>query len=312
MIFKTIKKAEDWLGNENRKSAYLAFLRVAMSLWLLKDLLLFWPSFDTLYSNHSFLVREDNNILLTFPGSIAFIRNHYMVAVDLYIILIIMNIFGIGRWMTGLAVFIMMDLFQKLNTSMVNGGDKMGRLVLLYLVFAGSYDYLVLYKKRNISPERKKLLNMISNIAAYSLMLQLCLSYFCSGISKLTNEWWRHGTAIYYAMSMERFNGTPLNNYLVHNAFFVKVGTYYTLFFEIAFSFFVWIKKFRKPFIIGGLILHLFIYIFMMLYSFEEVFILQLGIFLTNEESLRIARRFKRFFFRSSKKNSSVAYSANS
>jgi len=311
MIRSSIIACEDWFAKENRKSAYLAFLRVAMSLWLLKELLIDWSNFEVLYSNHSFIVREDNTLMALLPGALSFVRDHYMTFIYLYIVVIILNILGVGRWITATVLFVMLDTLQKLNTSIVNGGDNMARLVLLYLIFASSYDYFVLYKTKIKNPERKRMLNMMSNAAAYSLMLQLCLSYLCSGLGKLTNELWKNGTALYYTMSMDRFTGTPWNKHLAANALFVKIGTYYTLVFEIAFSFLVWINKFRKPFIIAGLLLHLFIYVFMMLYGFEEVFILLLGLFLTNDEALRIARRCKRIIFRTSK-NQAVNYAANS
>lgn len=51
-------------------------------------------------------------------------------------------------------------------------------------------------------------------------------------------------------------------------------------------------KKVSLPLIVAGLILHLAIYVFMMLYGFEVIFMLMLGLFFSNEEMLRFANRF--------------------
>ncbi|UAY50877.1 HTTM domain-containing protein [Ferruginibacter albus] len=287
-MYKSLLQIEDWAGRENRKSFYLAFLRVAISVWLLKELLIDWPDLTILYGSKSFLVRNDNII-----NGIPFFRAHYMILVYVFIVFIVLNILGIGRWMTALTLLILSDIFQQLNPVMVNGGDKMARLVILYMVFANSYDYFVLYKSKPVKdPGKKRFINIVSNAAAYSLMLQLCITYFCTGLGKLYNEVWRNGTALYYAMSLNRFAGTAWNAYLVQNTFFVKTGTYFTLLFELTFPFLIWVKKCRMPLIIAGVILHLAIYIFLMLYGFEVVFILLLGLFFSNEDVLRFVNRF--------------------
>src|ERR1700745_2463512 len=114
IIKNKLVQLEDWLGRENYKSFYLAFLRVAVSLWFLKELYINWPSLEILYSSKSFIVTDDSKVLHVLPGSIAFLRNHYMIMVMLYIAVIFFNILGIGRWFTGLIFFIMTDLFEKL------------------------------------------------------------------------------------------------------------------------------------------------------------------------------------------------------
>jgi hypothetical protein len=285
------------LQNENYKSFYLAFLRVAISVWLLKEVYFNWASFDVLYSAKSFIVRDDNAILSWLPGAIGFLRTHYVLLIWLYIIVILLNIFGVGRWVTAALLFIMVDVLQKLNIDIVNGGDKMARLILLYLIFASSYDCFVLYKKKIINADRKKMANLLSNLAAYSIMIQLCLVYFSSGYAKFSNHIWRSGEAVYYALLVERFMGTPLNHYIVQNGWLDKAADYLTILFELAFPFLVWIKKSRTPIIIAGIIFHLFIYIFMMLYGFEIVFIMMYGLFFTNEELLTLCSRCKTFLY---------------
>jgi hypothetical protein len=309
MMRNRLQQVEDWFGRENYKSFYLAFLRVAISVWFLKELCISWPSLQILYGPKSFVVRHDGNILRSVPGTISFLRNHYMILVIVYLVVIFMNILGIGRWVTALLFFVIIDLFEKLNTAMVNGGDKMARLIAMYMIFASSYDYFVLCKSKTISMERKRMLNVLSNVAAYSLMLQLCLSYLCAGVGKFYNELWRNGEALYYAMSVEKFTGTSLNKYLVQNALFVKVGSYFTLVLEITFPFFVWVKKLRNSFLVSGILMHLAIYIFLMIYGFEIVFIMLYGLFLTNDEIVNFINKCKSLFKRTSTNHSLITES---
>jgi len=51
-------------------------------------------------------------------------------------------------------LFIMFYVLQKMNMSMINGGDAMARLILFYLIFADSYKYFVLIKQKNIDGDK--------------------------------------------------------------------------------------------------------------------------------------------------------------
>jgi hypothetical protein len=286
----------DCLYKENYKSFYLAFLRVAISLWLLKEVFINWAGMDILYSPKSFVVRNDGTLFSSLPVKFSVVRDHYQWLIGVYIVVLLLNIAGIGRWVTAILLFLLMDTVHKLNFGFVNGGDILARLIVFYLVFANSYEYFVLFKSKDKDPERKKLSNLMSNLAAYSIMLQLCVAYLSSAIAKLHYPVWLNGEALYYTLSMERFVGTPLNHFMAQSALLVKIGSYATLAFELSFPFLIWVKGCRKPLLIAGVLFHLFIYIFLMIYGFQIVFVLTYGLFLSNEEVVRIATAVKLFF----------------
>lgn len=205
-----------------------------------------------------------------------------------YIVAIVLNIMGIGRWFTALLVFAMLVVLQKMNLSFFNGGDMMARLILFYLIFANSYEYFVLVKQAPVENEKRKFQNLLSNLAAFSIMLQLCLAYFASGIAKLNDPLWWNGEATYYALSMERFIGTPVNKYIVQHRWIDLATNYITLLFELLFPVLIWIKKIRKPLLVTGFLFHLCMYIFLMIYGFQIVFLLIYGLFIPNKKLIGI------------------------
>lgn len=83
---------------------------------------------------------------------------------------------------------------------------------------------------------------------------------------------WLNGEATYYALSMERFAGTPFNKYIIEHKWIDFLTNFGTIILELSFPTLIWIKKARKRLVITGVIFHLCIYIFMMIYSFEIVF----------------------------------------
>jgi hypothetical protein len=283
----------DWLSKENYKSFYLSFLRVAISLWLLKEVFINWGDMDILYSSKSFVVRNDGALFNSFPIKFSVIRDHYIVLIWIYIVVLLLNMAGIGRWVTALLLFLLVDTVHKLNLGFINGGNILSRLIVLYLVFANCYEHFVLFKTKNTDPQRKRLSNLMSNLAAYSILLQLCVAYLSSGIAKLHYPVWQNGEALYYALSMERFVGTPFNRLIAHSAVLVKIGSYATLAFELSFPFLIWVKGCKKPLLVAGVLFHLFIYIFLMIYGFQIVFLLTYGLFLTNSEVRQLVQKIK-------------------
>ncbi len=298
MIIEHMGYYADKLQQKNYKSFYLSFLRVAISIWLLKEVVINWSAMDILYGSSTFVTLKSNLISRIPGGGLTLVRTYYLWVIEFYIIVILLNILGIGRWFTALLLFLMVDFLEKMNTSFVNGGDKMVRLILLYMIFANSYQYFVLYKNRKEVSEKGKLKNLISNLAAVSIMLQLCVAYFGSGIAKINDTFWLNGEATYYALSMERFVGTSLNKYIVQQKWIDYLTNYGTIIFELFFPILIWIKKMRKPLLITGAIFHMCIYIFMMIYGFEIVFILIYGLFLPNKMLVDFSQKIKSFFWK--------------
>ncbi len=269
------------LKKDSYKSCYLAFLRISICLWLLAQVFINWPYFDMIYGNSGF-IEFKINFLNRLPGGFEFVRAHYMKFIAAYIVVLILNILGIGRWATALLLYLMVYTLQKMNTVFINGGDVMARVALFYLVFANSYQYFVLFPQKPVSEERKKLQNLLSNLAALSIMLQLCLAYFSTGIAKAFDPMWQRGEATYYALQLERFTGTPLNQYIVQHKWLNYFSNYATIIIELGFPILVWVKKLRPYCLIAGAILHLCIYIFLMIYGFQIAFLLIYGLFLPN------------------------------
>ncbi len=282
MIF--INNTINYLQAKNHKAFYLAFMRVAMGIFLLKEIVSKFPYASILYSNQSIFKFNDHSGFVALDVDVTFLKNYYQLILGVYILAILFFIFGIGKRFTAFIIFILILVLQKLNNTTINGGDKMARLLMFYFVFANAYEFFS-YKKTNKSLQPNTTTNnLISNLAAYSMMLQLCLAYFAAFINKLSSPYWLNGTAIYYVFQTEAYQGTRFNQVLSHSNFFVYSITYFTLFFEGSFAFLIWFKKLRKPLLIVGFILHFSIYFLMMIYNLQIIFLLPYGLFFADSE----------------------------
>jgi len=270
------------LLQESRYNFYLSFTRLVVCLLLIKKLLFQLSFVNLLYSGKSFLI-PGNNIINEFMFSFKadIIRYNIYIYLSFYLVLILLYLFGIGRNITALIVFLMYDILQKLCPQILNGGDNLLRFILLYLIFANSFSYFVIEKRK--SKKVNSITNFFSNLTGLSICIHLCLIYFISAIHKIHSDVWFNGVATYYTLNIERFNGSPFNHFVGKNYVFVTLSTYGTWFIELLYPILVWYRNWRYTMIIFAILLHLSIAILMMLYDFQFLFIVVQGFFISNK-----------------------------
>ncbi len=258
---------------------YSPVLRVSVCIFLLRDVIVMREYFEIIYSGSSFLSTGESPILNFIGIGSELIRDNIRLFYGLYIILIFSFLFGLGKWLTPLLLFIFLDIIQAFSWVTLNGGDNLVKFLTLYLIFINSYNSLSIFPSRS---SKSKIL--ISNLGGISVCLHLCLIYFLSAIHKIHSDVWFNGIATYYVLGSERFQGTPWNQLLVQNGLFVTITTYGTILLELFFPILIWFKQTKRLFLLLMGSLHISIGLFMMLYDFQFLFIMSLGMFLNNDD----------------------------
>jgi hypothetical protein len=284
------------LQQKNEKAYYLAVLRVLVSLWFIKEMFFRWPAFEMLYSNHSFLKLDATASLQAFGLNAHFLREHYIVLITVCMLLLLLNLFGIGRNITSFLLFLSFTVLYHLDNKFANSGDEMSMLLLFYLSFSNSFSYFTLFKRKPFESQKEKVYNLISNLAAYSMMINLCLSYFMAGVFKSIDPYWRNGTGIYFFINDDRYSVFAAGGRHVAFPFILSaIIGYGTILMELCFPFLVWYKKSRNIIFTICLLMHLGIYAFLMIYGMTIIFIIQYGMFYTNEEVITFVEKIKSF-----------------
>lgn len=282
-----MKKIIDNFSIENKFSFYSAFFRIFICFHLLKKIFLSWEYKDLLYMSKSFFVHEESGVFDFFNISSFIIRENFQIFYLIYLVLIVLYFFGIGKNITALILFAFFEVLQNLCPSILNGGDNLLKFIMIYMIFIDSYNYFSIKPKLFKNSELSKFNIFLSNLGGYSICIHLCLAYFISAIHKIHADIWFNGIATYYTMSLERFRGTSFNLSLAKNALFVTLSTYGTILIELFYPALVWFKKTKKTMIILAVILHMSIYVFMMIYDFQLVFIFVQGFFISNTDWVR-------------------------
>jgi hypothetical protein len=232
----------------------------------------------------SFFVHEESGVFDFFNISSLIIRDNFQFFYLIYVLLILLYFFGIGRNITAFILFCFYEVLQNLCPSILNGGDNLLKFIMIYMIIIDSYNYFSIKPKSFKNVEISKFNIFLSNLGGYSICIHLCLAYFISAIHKIHADIWFNGIATYYTMSLERFRGTSYNLYLAKNALFVTLSTYATILIELFYPALVWFNKTKKTIIVLAIILHTSIYVFMMIYDFQLVFIFVQGFLISNTD----------------------------
>ncbi len=270
-----LKNTIAYLTKKNHFSTYLSLFRVFLSLHLIKKVYLLWGSQSILLSEGVFF--EHKEIFIDYFGiDSSLILNNASIFLSIIVITAILLLFGIGRNLTLILVYFELKILQELTYPILNGGDNLMIFVVLYLIFSNCFEKYTLNKN---SRDHSPMSNLISNVAVYSICIHLGYVYFISAVHKIHADVWFNGTAIYYILNLERY-GSPLAQYIRDNGFITTMGTYFTVLFELLFVFLVWNRRLRPFFLVSGVILHMGIYLFMMIYDFQIFFLSLYGFFI--------------------------------
>lgn len=285
------------LQQKNERSYFLAVLRVLSGLWFMKEMIFRWKAFGIFFGPGRFADLDTSFTLERYGINVNFLKEHYIILVSLIMILLLLNILGIGKNIISLFLFITVIILFHLNNKYTNGGDLMYMLLLLYLSFANSYDHFTLIKRKPFAEEKEKVYNLASNLAAYSIMINLCLCYFLAGAFKASDPYWQKGTGIYYFANDDRFSVFAAGGRQVNMPFWLSlIIGYGTIILEMGFPFLVWNKRSRNITLLLCFLMHAGAFFFLMIYDMSLIFVIQYGIFYSNEEVTAFAGKIKRYF----------------
>lgn len=275
-VFHSLSK--DW-----KKDFYLSLLRVYLALHIIKKIILYFPIWNQIYGNDSFVVSSYD---LKYFGliSLSTIRNYHHLFLFSVFILCLLFMFGIGRNVTVFLLYLAVDILQSLSELTLNGGDNLLKFILLYYIFINSFNYFTVSV---ISRKLPSWPTFISNLGVFSILFHFSIIYFLSGFHKIHSEVWFNGVATYYTLGADRFRAGQLNFILVKNGYFVTISTYITMLWELFFPLVLIVKRIRLPYLLFGVFLHLGIYILMMIHDFQILFIMLYGLFFSNRQTIK-------------------------
>ena len=160
-----------------------------------------------------------------------------------------------------------------------NSGNDLALIMVFYLIFMS---------EKSSHP----LNNTLTNFSFLAAKLQVAFVYLVAGISKLRGEHWIDGTALYYVFNADEYSCWFAKHYLASSSFVVYTGTYLKLGLQLVFPLFIWFKRTKKLTMLLGIVIHVLIIFLMGLTDFGLIMIIVYALFLSDETSTRVLKKF--------------------
>ena len=180
------------------------------------------------------------------------------------------------------------------NPFILNSGDRLFQIaagLAVLMPLARRWSVAALWRARRGLPP----LPTLPIYGQRLMQLQLAYVYISSGISKLSNERWRHGMALRDVLSSPVFSEWP--HYWGFLPF-IGLLTWGTITFEIGFPLVVWFKKVRPWALLAGIAFHLGIDLLMIIPIFSAIMLACYPLYLTDGEAIALVTRLRRGFSR--------------
>ncbi|WP_121606025.1 DCC1-like thiol-disulfide oxidoreductase family protein [Virgibacillus sp. Bac332] len=209
-----------------------------------------------------------------------------------------------GR-ITSVLNFIFVWSLMAQNNIILDGGDNISRILLLYLLFANTTSYfsvdkvLRLRNKKAVIKDKANqlsLTNLLHNLAIVACLAQVSILYLTSGLHKAMGELWQNGTALYYILQVNEFSHPYFKDILLSSELLLVIGAYFTIIVQLAFPFLLFNNKLKYFAMFGVISMHLGIAVVMGLVSFSFIMICNQLLFLTDKEYHSLSVNMKQLY----------------
>ena len=165
----------------------------------------------------------------------------------------------VGLWtrVSSVVVFLCLASIDQRNLFITNGGDTFLRVMGFFLMFAPAQAALSLDRLLAI----RKGVGLRTDVpkapcAQRMMQLQLSWLYLTSFLWKLKGSTWRNGTALYYVLHLHQIQRFPVPLWL-QQPMILKFGCWFALLLELSLATLLWLRKFRYPLLLLGVLFHL-------------------------------------------------------
>ena len=278
-----MRRAWRWLAESPHQKSGVRILQVSIGAMILFRLLTEFPFASYLWGPHGVArsVAEDKGNLWGALLDLPFRSDFGALAV---LLLVAVGAIGLvtGRC-TRVATTITLGgafLLEQRLPEILDGGDNITRLVLMYMVF-------LLPHRSRARPGNLSI--WVHNVAVLAISFQIVVLYATSGFMKAYGDRWHHGVAMYYISQVDWFS-LPALRVAFKNPYITSLATYVPMLYQIWFPV-AMISRIKLTFLLFGVLFHLGIAVMMGLIAFSTVMI-GLELFLISDaEYVLLTRR---------------------
>ncbi len=264
MTFAEVRKAWDRFFFEPQSPLPIALFRILYGLCVTATVLLLHGDWLDWFGAHSWVSLATMkavepgiriNLFSLMPQDDRWIAAFFWI----FLLFALLLTFGLWTRISSAVVFLCLTSIDQRNLFINHSGDTFLRVIGFFLVFAPagaalSVDRLLRVRRGREGPE----VPLRSPWAQRMIQFELALLYLISFCWKMKGDTWVQGTALYYVTHLHSMGRFPLPLWIQH-PLLLKIGGWLILALELCLGTLIWVRRFRYPLLLMGLLFHLFI-----------------------------------------------------
>lgn len=269
-----------WLTESQHNLKSFSILRIIYGVALLFLLVPSLPERSLLWGEASFWVDPEASRRGYWTFDTLLTKNSAVLFDLVFFGIIVLAIIFVLGWRTRVITPIMLLMLVALhsnNNFVLNGGDTLMRITLLFMLFANLSEYYSLDArrlKRSRKPPKHIMPAHVSNAAHNSGLVLSCFQiivvYTTSGVWKIIGDDWLNGTALFYALRIDNFMLYPaINELLWQSSLVIYVTTFLALWVQTLFPLFILWRPTRIFVLVTLIFMHLGIGLLLGLWPFS-------------------------------------------
>ncbi len=144
---------------------------------------------------------------------------------------------------------LIINIHNKIYTTLTGGDFLLNQFLFFNCFLSKKFD-------ENLSWQNS-LSKCIHNFGVIAIIIQIQLVYLIAGIAKLNSSDWLNGTAVLQLNNIEHFNLFSFS--FIASGFMGYFINYFVLLYQLLFPVLIWIDKIKKPLLLLGILMHLYI-----------------------------------------------------
>jgi Vitamin K-dependent gamma-carboxylase len=242
----------------------IALFRIVYGMLVVITLCLLRPDWFNWYGTHAWLSLPTAlklepghrlNLFSIIPQTDGWVGAIFWIAVASAVLLTM----GLFTRASSILVFVCLTSIQQRNLYIIHGGDTFLRLAGFFLIFAPAGAALSLDRLIRIRRGQKSsLIKPEAPWAQRLIQLQLSFMYLTAFLVKIKGAMWLQGTALFYIYHLDELRHFPLPSWFFR-PIVLKLGDWSALALEFSLGVLIWVREFRYPLLVMGLLFHLWL-----------------------------------------------------
>lgn len=266
----------------------MALFRIFWCLILLVNALLYIPNINDFYGPHAILSFETvktqfNYLHLNIFNMLPVSYEMVYAVIGIYIVALLSALVGYHTRISLIISYICLISLHHRNIWLLSSAEMIMRSMTIFLICSPCGNALSIDSLRGERNPKFKQEKYWAPWALRLIQIQTSVIYVWTVWHKIKGDAWFDGSAVYYATRLQDFYNFPVP-FLLDSPLFLTLLTWGTVVLEVSLGTLVWVKEFRRPVIIAGMLFHVGIEYAMSIPFFEIIMLALLMLYFTPEE----------------------------